>query len=932
MITNKNDPTVFISYSHHDRKWVENILLTNLENTGIRCHIDFRDFEIGKPSILCMEKAVEKCEKAILVISNNWIRSEFALFEGVMLQTVSPLNTNKKIIPIMIEKCELPLSLKILNYADFTDTSKIEIQLNRVIKNIKSDVEISSKTLNYHTVNECDIDIVRLPQTGFELFGRHRELTLLNEAWESSVLNVISLVAYGGVGKSTLINKWVEKISWDNYKGAQKIYAWSFYSQGTKEQVTSADMFIHHALKWFGDTRPGIGSPWEKGKRLAKLINNHKTLLLLDGLEPLQTKNRAEAGKINDPALSTLIMELAKKNQGLCVITTREYVSELNQYPKTTFHKDLEQISDEAGRKLLEMRRILLSKDELESIVKKFGNHALAINLLGQYLRLFKGNPLEKAYNIPELNLPEEKGRHARQIIEAFSIHFGNNSSEFQLLSIMGFFDRPVPIDAINAIITDDIIPNLSNRLKDSWGSLWLNTLRNLREQKLLFEVKEHQLDTLDCHPLIREYFADKLKQENPDVWKQGHSILYHYYKHLPTMEFPKTFEEMEPLFTALNHGCSAGKHQEVMNDLYWNRIQRKGEYFSLRHLGAFSSNLAALSYFFEVLWEKPVISLTDDFKTDILGTAGFTLRALGKLHEAIQPIKAGIESSIKQENWWEAAVDSENLSELYLFMGNIAEAIDYAQKAVKHADSSNNLYRKLVSRTSFINAICQTQTNEDIEFMFVEAEKMQNQWDKKYKYLYSLRGFHFCDFLLSKGKYQEVLERARYTLSIAEEKGWLLQIALDKLSLGKALMLQCIDTGMNNFSEAENKLNEAIDGLRGANRQDYLPLPLLTRASLFRHQREFNRSWTDLDEAKEISENCSMKLYLTDYHLEAYRNIEQQLLLDNNRIIQAGEVVVFSKMEMQLQLQEHLREAEQLVEKTGYFRRNKEIQEIRER
>ena len=64
---------------------------------------------------------------------------------------------------------------------------------------------------------------------------------------------MISFVAWGGVGKSTLVNKWRERLAADNYRGAKRVFAWSFYSQGTGERVTSADIFIAEALKWFGD-------------------------------------------------------------------------------------------------------------------------------------------------------------------------------------------------------------------------------------------------------------------------------------------------------------------------------------------------------------------------------------------------------------------------------------------------------------------------------------------------------------------------------------------------------------------------------------------------------------------------------------------------------------------------------------------------------
>jgi len=56
---------------------------------------------------------------------------------------------------------------------------------------------------------------------------------------------------------------------------------------GEREKVTSADLFFSEALTWFGDPDPVKGSPWDKGARLADLIRKKKTLLVLDGLEPL---------------------------------------------------------------------------------------------------------------------------------------------------------------------------------------------------------------------------------------------------------------------------------------------------------------------------------------------------------------------------------------------------------------------------------------------------------------------------------------------------------------------------------------------------------------------------------------------------------------------------------------------------------------------
>ena len=132
------------------------------------------------------------------------------------------------------------------------------------------------------------ISIARLPVTGNDLFGREEDIAFLNDAWENPDINVVTIVAWAGVGKSTLINHWLRAMAAQHYCSAELVYGWSFYRQGTSGGTSSADEFLDAALTWFGDPDPRIGTAWEKGERLAKLISQRRTLLVLDGLEPLQ--------------------------------------------------------------------------------------------------------------------------------------------------------------------------------------------------------------------------------------------------------------------------------------------------------------------------------------------------------------------------------------------------------------------------------------------------------------------------------------------------------------------------------------------------------------------------------------------------------------------------------------------------------------------
>jgi len=901
---------VFISYSHKDKDWVRDWLLPRLEKEELQTHIDFRDFEIGVPSVVNMERAVEQCAKTILVFTPDWVKSEWCNFEGIMLQTEDPIGLKKKILPLMLDHCVLPPRLKIFTYADFQDENNWGFQFERLLKQIKKDfAEVEEPAVKFPALADKSINIAGLPQTGYDLFGRQKELKILNEAWESAETNVLSFVACGGVGKSTLVNKWLEKMRWDNYRGAEKVFGWSFYSQGTKERVTSADKFISDALVWFDDPDPKKGSPWDKGQRLADLIRKKKTLLILDGLEPLQSAHDFEKGKIKDPALSILVTQLARKNNGLCVITTREKVPELDRFEKTTLQPNLDQISKEAGRALLRVGGVQGTDKQLEAASEQFGNHALAINLLASFLHEIKGHHIKHASKIPDLDIPEKQGKHPRRVIKAFEKRFGEGP-EVQLLRIFGLFDRPVEMDAIKAVYDGPAIKGLTDKLVDLTEAQWQKLFEEMREYKLLAKKSTHRPDIVDCHPLVREHFGEKLQKGKPKAWKEAHGRLYEYYKSLPEKLYgkflPDTLEEMEPLFAAVSHGCQAGFYNEAGNDIYWKRIKRRDENYLTSELGAFGVDLAVLSNLFEVPWSKPAEDLYPDRKAVVLGWAGLLLRALGRLTEAAQPMQAGLELRIKQKVWESAAINAGNLSELYLALGEMKKAVDYARESVKYADKSKDHFQIFSKRTTDADARHQAGKVREAKKLFQEAENIQKEKWPEYHYLYSLQGFQFCDLLLSFGQYKEVQKRASETIKIAVRSNRLLDMALDNLSLGRAYLIEAV-LEKTDFTKAADFLNQAVDGLREAGTQHHIPKGLLARAELHRYQRSWEKAWRDLEEAKEIAERDQMNLYLADYHLEAAR----LCLAEGKRIKDA---------------REYLEDARERIGKMEYHRRDPEV------
>ncbi len=87
------------------------------------------------------------------------------------------------------------------------------------------------------------ISIARLPLSGSELFGRAEDLTFLDDAWANPQVNIVTIVAWAGVGKSTLVNHWLQHVAAQRYRSAELVFGWSFYRQGASGDTSSAEEF-----------------------------------------------------------------------------------------------------------------------------------------------------------------------------------------------------------------------------------------------------------------------------------------------------------------------------------------------------------------------------------------------------------------------------------------------------------------------------------------------------------------------------------------------------------------------------------------------------------------------------------------------------------------------------------------------------------------
>jgi tetratricopeptide (TPR) repeat protein len=209
----------------------------------------------------------------------------------------------------------------------------------------------------------------------------------------------------------------------------------------------------------------------------------------------------------------------------------------------------------------------------------------------------------------------------------------------------------------------------------------------------------------------------------------------------------------MEPLFHAVYHGCQAGKHAETRSGIYRDRILRGNEYYLLHKLGAFGTNLSLLANFFESPWAKPAAGLAAAAQSWVIANAGSTLRAVGRLAEAVKPHEANAKADVTAQDWKNASTSFGNLSELHLTLGNITAAIDAARRAVDYADKSDEWSTCMTKRTTLADALHQSGDLPQAARLFEEAEKMQAERQPEYRILYSIQGFRYCELHRAQGQ-----------------------------------------------------------------------------------------------------------------------------------------------------------------------------------
>ena len=130
------NPKVFISYASEDKERFVLDFATKLDSKGIDTWVDFWEIYPGDSLVdKIFEEGIKNAHAVIVILSKYsvdkpWVREE------LNASVVKRIKEEIKLIPVVIDDCQVPESLQSLVWAKIKNLKNYEAEFNRIVKSI----------------------------------------------------------------------------------------------------------------------------------------------------------------------------------------------------------------------------------------------------------------------------------------------------------------------------------------------------------------------------------------------------------------------------------------------------------------------------------------------------------------------------------------------------------------------------------------------------------------------------------------------------------------------------------------------------------------------------------------------------------------------------------------------------------------------------
>ena len=635
------------------------------------------------------------------------------------------------------------------------------------------------------------------PEVNF--VGRKDMLDTITGWYKNPDVRIGGLIGWGGVGKSALVRKWYDELEINKIQ-PDGIFWWGFYRNAYLEQLLNA------LLRYVSGGQielERIKSTWEKMEWIKEYISQGTYLIILDGLEQMQRGEVSgeKYGMMIHREFTELFHYLVdtKKSEGLCLITTRYELKDINQWYKNGFEwEQISGLSVNDSLKMLKVRKIKGTDEDLKEVAKRYKKHPLSLTSTAGYLDRYYDGEIKQAPDVEFVLGEEERFKDVNKLLGKYAERM--SEAERVFLNIFSLFRQELTERDFAGVFRKRIESARFNDAIVEMNELdFRDMINGLVDWRLI--SYDQMKKTYTAHPLIKSYFESDFEERNKKIC---HQRIYAYFgENAP--EEAETLEEMQPLFEQVYHGCAAGLHDEVFDNILQQKIYRENDRYLVNNKGAWETALSLVKSFFPKgnLSQMTLISKKSS-QSWLINEAGLTLLSTGRAKEAEGPFLKAVQMTIETQDWTNASKDYQNLADLQFRIGEIESGVESANKALEMSEKAESDRDIGFSKNRLGCLLYLLGETKEAEEHFHRADELERSISG-YR-LYGLRGIEYAELLISVERIDEAFERTKQNIEICKSQNWPEDISRCHRCLG------IIERIKGNHKKAENHLQKALE------------------------------------------------------------------------------------------------------------------------
>jgi hypothetical protein len=210
------NPKVFISHASQDKDRFVTIFATKLRENGVDAWLDQWEMLPGDSLVdKIFEEGLKEANAVIIVLSENSISKPW-VSEELNASIVARISKGTKIIPVVIDNCEVPVALKSTLWESIDDVSNYEEQLKRILAAVFEIREKPALGKPPKFVQEAARSIHGLSQVDSVVLKRSAAFDLDYNAYEIEPEKIFADLDRMGLTKSQILDS-IEVLGADRY-------------------------------------------------------------------------------------------------------------------------------------------------------------------------------------------------------------------------------------------------------------------------------------------------------------------------------------------------------------------------------------------------------------------------------------------------------------------------------------------------------------------------------------------------------------------------------------------------------------------------------------------------------------------------------------------------------------------------------------------